>query len=164
MEHSGSAWAIAIERSGLGQVMRESIWLYPTANVLHVLSAAILVGAILILDLRLLGLVRAIAIERLAALVLPVAKASFAVAVSAGFLLFSTEATAFVENPVFLIKLLLIAAALGNIALFHAGAFRRIGDWGHAGGDAPASARRAGLASLVLWIAAFACGRLIAYF
>lgn len=164
MDHTGPAWALALERSGLGQLMRESVWLYPTANVLHVLAAAVLVGAILVLDLRLLGVMRAIAADRLAALVLPVAKTAFVVAVPAGFLLFSTEASAFAENPVFLVKMALIAAALVNIALFHRRAFRRVAAWGAAGSDPPLAARRAGALSLAFWVCAFAAGRLIAYF
>lgn len=164
MEHSGGpAWALALEHSAAAQVIRDSLWLYPTLNVTHVLTAALLAGSIVVFDLRVLGAGRKLAAASLAALVLPVSIGALAVAVPTGFLLFMAEATALIANPIFLAKMGLIAAALVNIAVVHAGVFRDIGAWSHAFVAPPAARLAAGL-SLGLWLAVLAAGRLIAYF
>ena len=68
----------AIEMSALGVAMRQSYWLYPAVEVVHLAGIALLVGSIAVLDLRLLGLARAIPVRRLAWHVLPLSAASFA--------------------------------------------------------------------------------------
>lgn len=139
---AGPAWAAALEASGLGRAMRQSAFLYPTVETLHILGFALLVGAIAAYDLRL------IAGREPPAIAQRVAAAGLALAAPAGFLLFATEATAYFHNSVFLAKLGLIALALGNLALFHL-------RW--------TPGRIAGAASLALWVGALGCGRLIAY-
>jgi hypothetical protein len=66
-----------------------------------------------------------------------------------------------VRNPAFQAKLLLIAAALVNIVIAHAGSWRHIARWS---AEAPWGAKIAALISLLLWLAAVCAGRLIAYF
>ena len=60
MEHAAPAWALWLEHSELGDLLRTSPWLYPAANVTHVVMMGLLVGAIVALDLRLLGLAQRI--------------------------------------------------------------------------------------------------------
>ncbi len=166
MDHSqgptGPGWLVALETSGLGEALRGSLWLYPLVEVLHILGLALLVGAVAAFDLRLMGLHARLPAEALSRLLLPVAVVGFVLAVPTGILLFISEATALAGNPAFLVKMGLLIAALANIALFHCGAGRRILDWG-GGGRPPAAARVAGAASLLLWVAVLAAGRLIAY-
>ncbi|AWU96594.1 DUF6644 family protein [Azospirillum ramasamyi] len=166
MDHSqgptGPGWLVALETSGLGQALRQSLWLYPLVEVLHILGLALLVGAIVAFDLRLMGLRAGLPVEALSRLLLPVAVVGFVLAVPTGMLLFISEATALAGNPAFLIKMVLLVAALANILLFHRGVGRRILDWG-GGGRPPPAARLAGAASLLLWVAVLASGRLIAY-
>jgi hypothetical protein len=151
---------LALQESALGHVMRSSPFLYPLAEILHILGFVILVGSIVVLDLRLLGLGR-IAIQPMAQLLLPLSRVGFLIAISMGFLLFSADAAHVVRNPAFLAKLLLIAAALVNIAIAHLGPWRRAPLW-HS--EASAGAKLTGFASLMLWISAICAGRLIAYF
>ncbi|HEY5794502.1 MAG TPA: DUF2214 domain-containing protein, partial [Bosea sp. (in: a-proteobacteria)] len=99
-------------------------------------------------------------IAPLAALLLPVSRAGFALAVTMGFLLFSADATHVIGNPAFQVKLALIALALAVVAAAHAGPWRRLADWGE---TAPPAARVTAFASLVLWLAVVCAGRLIAY-
>jgi hypothetical protein len=109
-----------------------------------------------------MGLGRAIAPAALAAIALPVAGGGLVIAALAGSLLFITEAVAYLQNPVFLAKQALILLGLANLALFHwrfRGALRH---W-PPGATLPASARTAGLVSLVTWIVVLICGRTIAY-
>ena len=135
--------------------------LYPAVEILHIIGFVVLVGSILALDLRLLGLGRAIAISPMAQLLLPLSRAGFLLAISMGFLLFSADASHVVKNPAFQSKLLLIAAALVNVVIAHSGPWRHVESWHD---EAPGGAKATALISLVLWLGAICAGRLIAYF
>ena len=78
-----------------------------------------------------------------------------------GFLLFSADASHVVKNPAFQTKLLLLAAALVNIVIAHAGSWRHVERWRD---EAPGGAKATALVSLVLWLGVICAGRLIAYF
>ena len=162
MEHQPTAPIfLALQESALGHVMRSSPALYPTVEILHILGFVVLVGSILALDVRVLGLGRAIPIPPMAQLLLPMSRFGFLLAISMGFLLFSADAAHVVRNPAFQAKLLLIAAALVNIVIAHAGPWRHIALWR---GEAPGGAKVSALVSLLLWPGAVCAGRLIAYF
>ena len=152
----------AIEASALGVAMRKSLWLYPAVEIVHITGIAILVGSILVLDLRLLGLSRTLPVRRLAAHVLPWTLASLLLIVPSGLAMFVAHASDFLTNPVFGLKMGLILLAATNAGIFHAGVFRAAGAW-----DVevmpPAAARAAAAASLALWVSVIACGRLLAY-
>jgi hypothetical protein len=141
--------------------MRSSPALYPAVEILHILGFVVLVGSILALDLRLLGLGREITIQPMAQLLLPMSRFGFLLAISMGFLLFSADAAHVVRNPAFQTKLLLIAAALLNIAVAHAGPWRRVARWD---GEVSGGAKVTALVSLLLWLSVVCAGRLIAYF
>jgi hypothetical protein len=157
----------ALEASGLGQAMRQWLWLYPTVEIFHIVGIGLLFGSIAVLDLRLLGVSRNISARTLARHVLPWTAASFLLIVPSGLLMFSAHASEFIESPVFILKMCLILAAGANAALFHTITFRTADVW-----DSeemrklppPPSARVAGALSLLLWISVIACGRLLAYF
>ena len=157
----------ALEGSGLGQAMRQWLWLYPSVEVVHIVGIGLLFGSIAVLDLRLLGFSRNISVKKLASHVLPWTAASFLLIIPSGFLMFSAHATEFIDSEVFVLKMLLIMAAGVNAALFHTITFRTSDVW-----DSeemrklppPPSARLAGALSLLLWISVIACGRLLAYF
>ena len=118
---------LALQESALGHLMRSSPALYPAVEILHILGFIVLVGSILALDLRLLGWGRSIPIGPMAKLLLPLSRIGFVLAISMGFLLFSADASHVVRNPAFQAKLLLIAAALVNVVIAHAGPWRRVG-------------------------------------
>ncbi len=163
MEHgAGPAWALALEHSALAQAIRASVWIYPSLNLAHVLAMAMVVGAIWVYDLRVLGLGRGIDIRSLTRLALPLAATGIAVALPTGFMLFIAEATAYIQNPVFLAKLGFIAAGLINVASAHLGPYRRLVAWTVTA--PPPAARLNAILSLSLWSGAAASGRLIAYY
>src|ERR1700716_1351682 len=128
--------------------MRSSPALYPAVEILHLLGLVGLVGSILRLHLRLLGLGRPIPMQPMAQLLLPLSRFGFLLAISMGFLLFSADAAHVVRNPAFQTKLLLIAAALVNIVIAHVGPWRRVVLWR---AEASGGAKVAALASLLLW-------------
>jgi hypothetical protein len=157
----------ALEGSGLGQAMRQWLWLYPSVETIHIVGIGLLFGSIAVLDLRLLGFSRQIPARTLARHVLPWSIGSFALIIPSGFLMFTAHATEFIDSEVFVLKMLLIMAGGLNAALFHTITFRTADVW-----DSeemrklppPPSARVAGGLSLLIWISVIACGRLLAYF
>jgi len=151
---------LALQESALGHAMRGSSALYPAVEILHIVGFVVLVGSILALDLRLLGLGRAIPIQPMAQLLLPLSRFGFLLAISMGFLLFSADAAHVVRNPAFQTKLLLIAAALINIVIAHTGPWRRVALWS---AEPPGGAKVMALVSLLLWLSVVCAGRLIAY-
>jgi hypothetical protein len=152
----------AIEASGVGQAMRGAAWLYPAVQVAHLAGMATLVGPVLLLDLRLLGVGRSLPLPEVARALLRCAAVGLAVVLPSGGLLFAAQATALPANPAFQAKLALLALAAANAAAFHAGAGRGMAAWG-AGQGAPVAARVAACVSLACWLGVVACGRLIAY-
>lgn len=146
----------------LGTALRESVWLYPSVEIVHIVSFAVLIGAAVLFDLRLLGLSRGISVRALAGHLLPFARLGLGVAAPTGILLFIADATALAGNPAFRIKLALIALAILNTVIFHRWTARSMSAW-DIGQPAPLGAKVAGLVSLVLWTAVVASGRLIAY-
>jgi hypothetical protein len=157
----------ALESSGLGQAMRQWLWLYPSVEIVHIVGIALLFGSIAVMDLRLLGVSRSIPVRTLARHVLPWSAASFLLIIPSGLLMFTAHASEFIDSGVFVVKMLLIAAGGVNAALFHTITFRTADVW-----DSeemrklppPPSARAAGAISLLVWISVIACGRLLAYF
>lgn len=158
----------ALEASGLGKAMREWLWLYPSIEIVHLVGIGLLFGSIAVLDLRLLGVSKEkISVRRLSAHVLPWTAASFLLIIPSGLLMFTAHASDFISSPVFVVKMGLIMLAGVNAALFHTITFRTADVWDSEemkGLPPPPSARFAGAASLLLWVAVIACGRLLAYF
>ena len=147
------AWAHWLEASALGVLARSEGWTYAIANTLHILGVAMLFGAILAYDLRVLGAVRALPLSAVAALLLPIARLGFGIAALSGVLLLAADASHVALNPAFQVKAVLISLALLNVLAFHVLAR-------HDGGGV---LRASAAASLALWPAVIACGRLIAY-
>ena len=132
----------AIEASALAVTMRQSLWLYPIVEIVHLAGIALLFGSIAMLDLRLLGLSRAVSVKRLAAHVLPWTAGAFLLIVPSGLMMFIAHAGDFVQSGTFVLKMGLILGAGANAGVLHAGVFR-----GAAG--APSGPRRSGFVSAI---------------
>ena len=153
-----AGWALALEQSGLGALMRDSLFLYPLMNVLHIFGLILLVGGIGLLDLRILGVGRQLPIHHCARYLTPVALAGLGLMVVSGFSLFTAVAGPLSGSGIFQTKLVIIAVALANAALFRLFWQRRLIDW-----DGPALGRLQAAGSLLLWFSAATAGRLIGY-
>jgi hypothetical protein len=143
--------------------LRGSRWVYPLVNAGHIVGLAMLFGAILPLDLRLLGAWRSVPLDHLARVLVPVALAGLALAAVTGLMMFAVGAAKYAGIALFPVKLGLIAAAVANALLL-----RRSPAWTRArlaGVRTPPTARLrlAGLLSLGLWLGAVLCGRFLAY-
>ena len=104
-----------LEASALGHFMRESgPWTYAIVNLTHILGIASLFGAIVIMDLRLLGVWRRIPLAAFADTAAPVAACGLAIALVSGTGLLATKATEYVGNPFIYIKFPAIALGIVN--------------------------------------------------
>jgi hypothetical protein len=163
MTDAAPAVFVALEQSGFAAAIRQSPWLYPAANIGHIVSLVIFAGALAVMDIRLLGALAATTPGRVLARARGFAIAALAGMAITGFMLFSAEASHLVLNPVFQLKAILVGAGLVNVAIYEFWA-RRAVDGLAPGASMPPRAKLAGALSLAIWIAAAACGRSIAYF
>lgn len=151
-----------LENTSLAAAIRDATWAYPILEIIHITGITMLVGAAFMFDLRLLGFSKELPVTGLARHLLPWSKRGLLLIVPSGLLLFITNAVALSNNPVFWLKMLLLATAGLNALLFHRLTDRMQGDSREKQG-APAGARIFALLSMLLWIAVIACGRLLAY-
>jgi hypothetical protein len=155
------AW---LQGSALGHAMRESgVWTYGVVNLVHILGVSTLFGAILVLDLRLLGLWRKVALPAISEPVVPVAATGFVVAALSGVCLLATKATDYVGNPFLYIKFPAIALGLLNAILL-----RALPAWKERNTRELSSREQSRLAvvggvSLFCWLTAITAGRMIGY-
>jgi hypothetical protein len=158
---------LGLEGSAVARAFRGSLWLYPAVEILHIVGFVLLAGAAFVLDLRLLGRLRSLPITDAVHSLSRWARWSLILVVPSGSILFITDATTLAANPAFQLKLVLLAAAGTNAAIFHWVVFRDIGDFREDawrdGAPLPLPARLVGVLSIVLWFSVIACGRLIAY-
>lgn len=152
-----------LDQTAVGAAIRESLWLFPAIETLHLLGMAALVGTVAVLDLRLLGWV--MRRERVSALVgklLPWVWAGFTVQVVTGALLFSSEAVKVYSNPAFRLKMLLILLAGIHAFIFHWIVYRDVANWDDSA-LLPLKAKLSGFASILLWVGIVAAGRFIGF-
>jgi hypothetical protein len=152
----------ALEESSIGFAMRDSLWLFPLVETVHIVGFSILVGAVILFDLRILGVSKRISVRLLARHLLPWSVAALLLIVPTGVLMFASEAADLVSNPAFVVKMLLLMLAGVNAASFHLGSFRNVEVWDQ-NAPSPAGAKLHALASAFIWVSVITCGRLIAY-
>jgi len=151
-----------LKDTSFGVAVRESLWVYPTFEILHLFGIVLVVGAIAMTDLRLIGLSRALPVTLTTRHLLPWVWVGFALAVISGAALFSGFTTDYIVNTAFRIKLFLIGIAGLNAALFHFRVYRGVAAWNE-NTASPTAARIFAIVSIVLWFSVIAAGRLIAY-
>ena len=142
--------------------IRESDWLFPTIETVHVFALVLVVGSILRVDLRLLGLAnRDRPFSQMAKEMLPWTWTCFAIAAIAGLLMFSSKAVVYFGNIPFRLKMLCLLLAALNMMVFHTFSTRQLHTWDSA--SPPTPARIAGGLSLCLWTLIVAAGRWIGF-
>jgi hypothetical protein len=157
------AFLLALEQSGIGQAIRQAAWLYPIANTGHILALMLFVGAVTVMDLRILG---AFAVTAPASVIVParrVAMLGFGLMVLTGLMLFLPDAARVGPHRVFQIKLILIALGVANALLLSGPALRCVAAM-PANVPLPLRPRVAAVLSMAIWLCVASCGRLIAYF
>jgi len=152
----GSAFAEALR--GLG------IWTYGLLNLAHILGIATLFGAVMVLDLRLIGAWKKVPAVHLIRPTVPLAVGGFLLAATSGVMMLSFNTTEYHGNPFLYAKFPVIVFGLLNVA-----AVQRLGAWRRAvAGEAPMPGdsgvlRACGGLSLLTWTVVVACGRMIGY-
>jgi len=151
------------ENSGLADNIRENDVLFPLIESMHVVAICLVVGSILVVDLRLLGLASIHrSLSRVTSGILPLTWSAFAVAVTSGLLLFISNATKYLGNGYFVAKICLICAAGLNMAIFHGISAKDLPRWENET-LLPLPARLAGGLSILLWVSVVICGRWIGF-
>lgn len=155
-------WLLWLENTSGAVAIRQSLWLYPGLEIIHITGIALVVGAAFMFDLRLLGFSGHLPVMGLARHLLAWSKRGLLLVVPSGLLLFITNAQAIGMDPTFWLKMLLLACAGLNALVFHRYSLKAPGDW-HRQGPIPLRAKAAALVSIGVWVAVIACGRLLAY-
>ena len=143
--------------------LRESLYMYPLVESLHVLTLCLFVGVAVLLDLRLLGVVLPqVRASEMTNRLLPWMKLGFGVMLLSGVTLFYAIPVRSYQNVFFRIKMIALVLAGLNAWVFQIGVRRRTAEWDlHP--VPPRAARVAGAASLALWAVIIVSGRMIAY-
>ena len=148
-----SALLEALYHSDLAEWLRHARWGYAFVNASHIFGIALLIGAIVPLNLRLLGCWRSMPIEALARILIPVAATGLLLAVVTGSLLFTSRAPDYAALGLFRLKMALLFAGIFHALWIRFGGLRHSHD----------QLRTIGLFSLLVWPAVLICGRLLAF-
>ena len=152
-----------LEETRIGSGLAGSSYLFPLVEGTHVLALAFSVGTVVWFDLRLLGVwMQHQPVSRVFGSLKPWMLGGFGVMFVTGALLFTALATSAYAHPYFRIKVLLLALAGLNVAIYTFTIDRRRDQWDRAPSP-PVQARIAALVSLVLWAGVIAAGRIMAY-
>lgn len=153
-----------LESSTLGESLRASgVWTYALLNLGHITGVSMLIGSVLLLDLRLLGLWSSVPLGALSQPTVPLAMVGFVAAALTGFCMLSFNGSEYYENPFLLIKFPAIALGLANVLVVS-----RLPAWRERAERELALAERrqlaiAGGVSLICWLSALGAGRMIGY-
>ena len=140
--------------------LRGSSTLYLLVNAAHILGIGLIIGPILALDARLLGLARHIPVTAVGPFLAAVAKLGVGLVIVTGLALFSVQPASYAGNPAFLIKLLILVLAIANAVSVDRGrAWRRAIETN----EIAAVLRWQAAASSILWIAVLIAGRWIGF-
>ena len=143
--------------------IRENGWSFPIIECVHVLAITFVVGTVVMVDLRLLGVAsRNRAVSRLTSEILPWTWCGFVIALITGSLMFSSAAVKYFDNIPFRLKFVVMALAGANMMVFHLTTARSMAHWDEHPSP-PALGKVAGALSITLWLGVIAAGRWIGF-
>lgn len=149
-----------LEETSIAEWARVSIEGYPIIITAHSIGLAVMVGIVVVLDLRLLGRFREIPFTTFKK-ILVVAWLGFVINFLSGLVLLTMQATDYVSNTLFLIKIGLVLLGAIITAQQHYMISSSSTSWSTTG--VPNSVKVVAIMSLVFWIGAIIVGRQIAY-
>jgi hypothetical protein len=152
---------VFLKGTALAQWVVTTPWVWPTAEALHFLGLALLVGTIAPLDVRLLGFMRSVPIAAFRELV-PWAVAGFVINLMTGMLFFVAAPDQYIRNLSWWFKVLFLAIAGVNMLLFETTQRSRIQAM-EPGDVTPAAFRAIGGVSLVSWLMVVYWGRMLPF-
>jgi len=142
---------VALESVWLAQAMKYSTWLYPTVETVHIWGIGMLFGSVVIMDLRVLGLGKALDYSALSRLGIAISLLGFSLAVLTGSILFITHAGDLIASRLFILKMCLIFLLITNAVLLR---MRVVIN---------AASKVQAVISLVGWASVIGLGRWLAY-
>lgn len=151
-----------LENTTWSTAIRQSLWLYPALEIIHILGIVLLVGAALLFDFRLLGSSKNLLVSDMAQYLLPWSRRGLILIIPSGILLFITNAEALGFDPTFWLKMVLLVVAGMNAFVFHKFVFTGLDDL-NISPKSSLQLKIPALISIALWIAVISCGRLLAY-
>jgi hypothetical protein len=152
-----------IESTGLATKIRQSLYVFPLLESVHVIGLSLVFGTIAVIDLRLLGIAsRDRPFKRMSSDILKWTWAAFALTALTGSLMFTTNASVYYHNFYFRTKMLLLLLAGINMLSFELTLGRAAHRWDRAPA-APPMGRAAAVLSLAIWISVIFAGRLIGF-
>jgi hypothetical protein len=157
-------WTAALEATEVATALRNSIWSYPLVNTAHIFGVALLIGSVVPLDLRLLGLWGSMPIAPLWAVLTRTAAIGLVVTIFFGTLLFITRATEYVASNLFIAKMILVLLGTANALMLRMPTQAEGLHIGSTRVKPSARLRVAAAISLAAWLSALTLGRLIGYF
>jgi hypothetical protein len=153
-------WAARLEDSAFGALMRNSELFYPAANLLHLAGLVMLLGSMVLLDLRLLGLAREVPLADASRRLTPIGILGLVLLLATGLCLFAADAGPLLGNWLLQIKLLLVGLGVVNALLFRALWSKRLAGWDQ---RPPVAGRLQAALSILIWCGVMSAGRLLAY-
>ena len=147
-----------IEASSLGDAIRQSLWLFPVIEAVHLLGLCVLGGAVLIVDLRMLGVgLRGYAIAQIARDARPWFMGALVLMLTTGAALFASEAIKCYYNTSFWVKITALPLAIVLTLLIRDRMALR------ADMDVTPATKVVGITSIALWLTVAAAGRWIGF-
>ena len=150
-----------LEGTFIANAIRTIPWLYPTFETGHYIGLSLLVGGIMLIDLRVLGFARSLPLKSMIGL-LPFVWVGFLINVFTGSMLFIYGATNFGPNKAFQLKMAFLVVAGLNALAFDLSVRRSGGSW-VAAGSPPALVKGFATLSLIFWVCVVTTGRWMAY-
>jgi hypothetical protein len=144
-------------------VIRDSVWVEPVVETVHVLTLTLFLGFVVLLDLRLLGVV--LTQTRMSDVIRqlnPWLYLAYAIMLISGILLFCGDPLSFWTTFPFKAKMVMLVLAGINTFIFNRTVGRRVSEWDMES-QTPPAAKLAAVFSMILWVAVIAAGRAIAY-
>src|ERR687892_1742012 len=151
-------WLMALEATALAGALRGSVWAYPLVNAGHILGVALLVGAMLPLDLRLLGAWQSVPLAPLWRVLTRTAGAGLGLAIVFGILLFITRATEYAASGLFLSKMVVVGVGTANALALRTLVPDAVAPMRSALEKPPVRVQLAGGISLAAWLTALMLG------
>ncbi len=156
-------WPIArwMGHSWLGNVARDTFWLFPAAEIVHFFGLCMLFGAVLLIDLRMLGFTRVVSIRRMMGFV-PVAALGLVLNTISGIIFLCAYPENYWPSTAFRLKLLAIVIGGLNALWFQwveAPKVEQLAD----DADTDARTKLIALLSLTVWVVVIVLGRLLPY-
>jgi len=156
---SFSTW---LEATSVSRAITYYSWIWPTCETLHFIGLALLIGNVGVLDLRLLGALKRLPVAPLNRLI-RWGVLGFVVNLLTGLVFFVGAPSQYVANIAFAFKLIFMALAAINLAVFNLSGVARTVDALGPGDDAPASAKIIAATSLFLWVGVMFWGTMLPF-